>query len=115
MARPKLNAEEKKTDRVTIRFRKQELKELLEQADISGLNVAELIRRRSLNKRITAAIDLKMLAELRRLGGLLKHFFNETGGLHSNKTANILDELHAAAIRVGRMEGERSDRKDYSA
>jgi hypothetical protein len=102
MTRPRLNDDEKKVERLTLRFRPGELRELLEQADISGLSVSELIRRRALKMRIMPATDLRMLSELRRIGGLVKHLFNETNGLYQQKTSALLDELHAAAVRVGR-------------
>jgi hypothetical protein len=102
MARPRLNDTEKKGERLTVRFRPGELKELSEQADMSGLSIAEFIRRRALMIRVVSVTDLKMLSELRRIGGLLKHLFNESNGLYSRKTAELLSELHAAAVRVGR-------------
>jgi hypothetical protein len=50
-----------------------------------------------------------MLSELRRMGGLLKHLHNESNGLYSRETAGLLNELRAAAVRVGRgKEGERA-------
>ena len=103
MARPKLNDSDKKAERLTVRFRPSELEELSKQAEVSGLSVSELVRRKALDKRVTAVTDLKILSELRRIGGLLKHFFNETNGLYRNKTSALLDELHAAAVRVGRI------------
>jgi len=106
MARPKLSDTEKKAARLTVRFCSDELSELLNQADVSGLSVSELIRRKALEKRITAVTDLKMLSELRRIGGLLKHFFNETNGLYRQKTSALLDELHETAIRIGRSREE---------
>ena len=48
---------------------------------------------------------MKMISELRRIGGLVKLSFGETGGIYSGKTAAILDELRSAIIRVGRKEG----------
>ena len=107
MARPKLNEAEKKSERLTVRFCSGEVEELSSQAEMSGLSVSELIRRRALEKRIAAVTDLKMLSELRRIGGLIKHLFNETNGLYQKKTSALLNELHAAAVRVGRRrEGE---------
>jgi hypothetical protein len=106
MARPKLSVPEKKAQRLTVRFRPGELKELSEQADMSGLSISELLRRRALGMRVTAVTDLKMLSELRRIGGLIKHLFNETNGLYRQKTGELLNELHAAAVRVGRRRGE---------
>ena len=109
MARPRLNETEKKDERLTVRFCSSEVIELSNQAEVSGLSVSELIRRRALEKRITAVTDLKMLSELRRLGGLIKHLFNETNGLYRQKTSVLLDELHAAVVRIGRKRKEESD------
>ncbi|MDR0411547.1 MAG: MobB mobilization protein [Treponema sp.] len=102
MARPRLSDTEKKGERLTVRFRPGELNELSEQADMSGLSVSELIRRRAMQMRVVSVTDLKMLSELRRIGGLMKHLFNETNGLYRQKTAELLSELHAAVVRVGR-------------
>ena len=109
MARPKLNGTEKKADRLTVRFRSGELEELSNQAENAGLSVSELVRRKALGKQIAPVTDLKMLSELRRLGGLIKHLFNETNGLYRQKTSVLLDELHAAVIRIGRKRKEESD------
>jgi hypothetical protein len=106
MARPKLDDLDKKAERLTVRFCPGELEELSNQAEISGLSVSELVRRRALEKRVAAVTDLKMLSELRRIGGLVKHFFNETNGLYRQKTFALLDELHTAAVRIGRRREE---------
>jgi hypothetical protein len=107
MARPRLNDSEKKEGRLTVRFRSDELEKLSSQAEISALSLSELIRRRALGRHIASVTDLKMLSELRRIGGLIKHLFNETNGLYRKKTSALLDELHAAAIRVGQRREER--------
>ena len=104
MARPRLNDMEKKGERLTVRFRPGELNELSEQADMCGLNVSELVRRRAMNIHVVSAVDMKMLSELRRLGGLVKFVHNETNGLYRQKTAELLDELHAAAVRIGQKQ-----------
>ena len=106
MARPKLNDTEKKNERLTVRFRPDELRELSNQAEISGLSVSELVRRMALKKRVVPITDLKMLSELRRIGGLIKHLFNESNGLYQKKTFTLLNELHAAAIRIGQKREE---------
>ena len=106
MARPMLNDEDKRIERLTVRFRCGELKELSNQAEISGLSVSELVRQRALGIHVASVTDLKMLSELRRIGGLVKHFFNETNGLYRQKTSALLDELHAAAVRIGRRREE---------
>ena len=106
MARPKLNDTEKKNERLTVRFRPDELRELSSQAEISGLSVSELVRRMALKKRVVPITDLKMLSELRRIGGLIKHLFNESNGLYQKKAFTLLNELHAAAIRIGQKREE---------
>ena len=107
MARPKLSDAEKKGERLTVRFRPGELNELSEQADMCGLNVSELVRRRAMNIHVVSAVDMKMLSELRRIGGLVKFTHNETNGLYRQKTAELLDELRAAVVRIGqKREGD---------
>ena len=61
--------------RFTIRLTPQEKMRLDEQADIAGLSVSEYMRRRFFGGTIAAYTDLSAVAELRRIGGLLKHNF----------------------------------------
>ncbi|MDR0615218.1 MAG: MobB mobilization protein [Synergistaceae bacterium] len=107
MPRPRLNEDQRKEKRLTVRFRPEEMAELTGQADVCGLSVSELVRRRSLNKRVVPAADLKIMSELRRIGGLLKLSFKETNGVYGDTTAAILNELRNAIIRIGRKEDDR--------
>ncbi|MDR1137925.1 MAG: hypothetical protein LBK91_06340, partial [Synergistaceae bacterium] len=91
MPRPRLKDSDKKMSRLTVRFRPEEITELSGQADVCGLSVSELVRRRSLHRRVVPAADLKMISELRRIGGLIKLSFTETGGVYSGKTATMMD------------------------
>jgi hypothetical protein len=93
---------EKKGERLTVRFRPGELNELSEQADMCGLSLSELVHRKAMQIRIVSVTDLKVLSELRRIGGLVKLVHNETNGLYRQKTAELLDELRAAVVRIGR-------------
>lgn len=104
MGRPKLNDTEKKERRLTVRFRPDEMTWLAGQAETCGLSLSELLHRRALQRKVIPVTDLKTISELRRVGGLIKHLFNETGGLYRRQTSLLLDELHAAIIRVGRRE-----------
>jgi hypothetical protein len=109
MPRPRLTEAEKKEKRLTVRFKPEEMNELSGQADICGLSVSELVRRRSLHRRVAPASDLKTISELRRMGGLLKLSFKETNGVYVDTTAAILGELREAIIRIGRKEDSSSD------
>ena len=104
MPRPRLNEAQRKEKRLTVRFRPEEMTELSGQADMCGLSVSELVRRRSLNKRIVPMTDLKILSELRRIGGLLKFSFTETNGIYRGKTNEVLEELRDAIVRIGRKD-----------
>ena len=104
MVRPKLDANQKKDKRLTVRFRFGEMVDLASQADLCGLGLSELVRRRALHRRIVSKADLKTISELRRLGGLLKQLFTETNGLYGNKTGPLLDEIRGAIVRIGREE-----------
>ena len=62
---------------VTIRVTEREKTRLTEQAEIAGLSLSEYMRRRFFGGRpLTAYTDLSTVAELRRIGGLLKHNFD---------------------------------------
>ena len=104
--RPKIIDAERKTLRYTIRLKPDESTELEHQAEMAGLSASEFVSRCVFNGRnsIIAKTDIKMISELRRIGGLLKHFFLETGGAHADKTAILLDDLRAAILRVGSSE-----------
>jgi hypothetical protein len=53
---------------------------------------------------------LAVLAELRRLGGLLKHVHLETRGTYSELTANAIRALEAYARELERSHNERNER-----
>ena len=80
--------------RIDIRVTREERLEIQEQAEASGLSVSEYVRRRTLGRRVDSVMDIKMLSELRRQGGLLKKIFNESNGMYSEKTAVVLDKIN---------------------
>jgi hypothetical protein len=92
---------------VTIRLSEEERQEMREQAEVSHLTVSEYIRRRILGKRIVSQADLAVLAELRRLGGLLKHVHLETRGTYSELTANAIRALEAYTKALQRSHTEK--------
>jgi hypothetical protein len=87
----------------------EERLEIAAQAEISHLTVSEYVRRRVLGKRIIPKTDLAVLAELRRLGGLLKHVHLETRGTYSELTANAIRAIESYARRLERSHNERRE------
>ena len=72
----------------------------------SALSLSEYVRRRVFGRRITSKVDLRVLAELRRLGGLMKHVHNETGGIYSEDTRDAIQALTACARGIERKLSE---------
>jgi hypothetical protein len=63
---------ERATKRFEMRMTDEEYEQLLNDAELASLTLSELVRRRSLGRRIHAATDMIAIRELRRLGGLQK-------------------------------------------
>lgn len=78
---------------ISVRLTDAEKERLREDADLAGLSVSELVRRRYFGRKITAHVDLATIRELRRIGGLLKHINNSTDGKYSNELIEALNTL----------------------
>lgn len=87
---------------INVRLTATEKAKLKEDADLSGLSLSELVRRRYFGKPILANADAVMLKELRRLGGLLKHVHNDSQGVYSKETAGALMALKAYLEQLSR-------------
>ena len=59
---------------VTFRLTEADRKDLVAQASAAGLSLSEYVRRRALGHPVLARADAAMIRELRRQGGLIKHF-----------------------------------------
>ena len=78
---------------VNVRLTTAEKERLREDAVLAAISMSELVRRQYFNMPISARADENMLRELRRLGGLLKHVHNESGGQYSSHTSDALIEI----------------------
>jgi hypothetical protein len=94
--------------RLGLRVSEEEQLEISTQAEVCRLTVSEYIRRKVLGKRVVAQADLAVLAELRRLGGLLKHIHLETRGTYSELTVDTIRALEAYARKLERSHKERN-------
>ena len=96
---------------VTIRVTESEKKRLLMQAEIAGLSLSDYMRRRFFGGRpLVAHTDLIAVAELRRVGGLLKHNFEAMRQAHVpaelfREQENALRLLTAAIEKLSRGGG----------
>lgn len=72
-----------------------------ERARDCGMSVGQFVLAAALGRRTRTKIEAHILNELRRLGGLQKHLFNDGGGMLSKEYAAILVELREAIARIG--------------
>ncbi|WP_232484080.1 plasmid mobilization protein [Burkholderia gladioli] len=71
------------TEKIAVRLTPDEKARLRDDAELAGVSVSELVRRRYFGRPIVANTDMVMVRELRRIGGLLKHIHNTTDGVYS--------------------------------
>ena len=93
--------------RRTLRISTEENERLARLADTAGISVSEYIRRLCFGGRpITSRTDCQTIRELRRLGGLLKHNFEdvrESGGRQTlQKMETALEAVRQAIERLSR-------------
>lgn len=81
------------TERVTLRLAAEEKDRLKSDADLAGLSVSEIVRRHYFGRPIIANADLVMVREMRRMGGLMKHLHNESGGAYSEQTSEAISAI----------------------
>jgi len=88
--------------RANLRLTSVELAQLREDADMAGLGVSELVRRRYFGRPIIANVDEVMIRELRRIGGLLKHVHNTSGGVYDDAVRSTLKEIKVCIERIAK-------------
>lgn len=86
---------------VHVRLLPSEKARLREDADLASLSVSALVRRRYFGRPIVAHGDAVILKELRRQGALLKHVHNQSKGIYSKETADVLRAMKQFIERLG--------------
>lgn len=85
---------------INVRVTAAERERLRDDAGLAGLSVSDLVRRRCTGRTVTASVDLAVLRELRRLGGLLKHVHVMSDGAYSEETAAAMAALREYIERL---------------
>jgi len=85
---------------VTFRVSEKDRKDLAEQASAAGLSVSEYIRRRALGHPVMARADAAIIRELRRQGGLIKHYAL-SGSLASKEAVETFRSLKKLMEDIG--------------
>lgn len=71
------NNKNQRTKLVKCRCTDSEYEAINNKAFAAGLTTSEYLRRTALNRRIMVRTDIRMMNELKRLGGLQKHIFTQ--------------------------------------
>ena len=87
---------------VNVRLTSEEKERLRDDADMASLSMSALIRARYFGRPVVAHADQVMIKELRRLGGLLKHVHNESGGAYAAETSAALFLISEAIRKVSK-------------
>ncbi len=82
---------------INARLTQKEYEALSADVDCAALSLSEYIRRRIFGRRISSKSDLRVLAELRRLGGLLKRVHIESRGAYKRETAAAIKAIKSYA------------------
>jgi hypothetical protein len=91
---------------INVRLTSSEKAKLKEDADLAAISMSALVRRRYFGRPIITNANAVMIKELRRLGGLLKHIHNQSGGTYSQQTATTLARVTAY---IERLSGDRQE------
>jgi len=82
-----------------VRFTPEQFELVREKAGDCKLSIAEFIRRCSTGRQTRSKIDSKIINELRRLGGLQKHLYYESGAT-SEEYTTVLAQIVDAISRI---------------
>ena len=102
MKHSKSRKHNKKSAQIAVRFTEEDYETITEQARAATIPLADYARRCILARRIVAKVDVAVLAELRRLGGLLKHVHVTSQGAYSEKTRDAITALESYARNLER-------------
>ena len=101
------NLNDKRSESVTLRLTKEERERLADDADLAGLSISEIIRRRFFFRPIVAKVDIAAIRELRRQGGLLKHLQSQGGcGRNQEAIQSTLAEIRKAIEKMARHDNQ---------
>jgi len=87
---------------VRVRMTPEDEAAIREKAEAAGVTMSAFLRAAALGRKAPSRIDLQIVNELRRLGGLQKHLFTQSGGQGGAEHGALLDEIRDAIRRIGR-------------
>lgn len=103
-----IKGDEALSAKIAVRLSDAEKDQLRADADLAGLSVSELVRRRYFGRPIIAETDMAAIRELtrvaaqqRQLGGLLKQLNAQSDAMYSRQVSDALEALTALTRSIG--------------
>lgn len=102
MANRRIDNKQNHEARVAVRLPQEAYARLKKEAEIHGLTFSKIARARLAGTKIQSKVDALAIAELRRQGGLLKHFMMECGdGIADRQLVNnLLEDISQTIKRI---------------
>jgi hypothetical protein len=114
--RPRIKDEYKRKYRFTINFDESEWRLINDNADSSGVKLSIYLRRLCTktyaSRPKVSTIDAKLISQFHSAIGMLKHFYNESGGFMANDTATAILNIREIIKLI--KDGAYHDRESYS-
>ncbi len=107
-----------KGERIAIRCTENERMMIEAKAAQAGLSLSEYLRRAALGRRITVKTDVRLIGELRRLGGMLKHLYpKKANWTVQEKRAywTLYTQIQDVVSQIQEERNESSGRPDLSS
>ncbi|MCS2164471.1 plasmid mobilization protein MobA [Scandinavium manionii] len=83
---------------IQLRCTEDEAETIKKKAAAAGLTTSELLRRSALNRRIMVRTDIRMMNELKRLGGLQKHLFMQMQATMTTELSRQYSEVLSGIV-----------------
>ena len=90
------------TARIPVRCTIEQKDIIRSKAELCGLSMSEYMRRLAIADQIESKADLVAMAELQKMGGLLKHFYNVSGGMHKKETLDAVIKINTILAKMAR-------------
>ncbi|MFX2611013.1 plasmid mobilization protein MobA [Enterobacter mori] len=83
---------------IQLRCTEAEAETIKKKAASAGLTTSELLRRSALNRRIMVRTDIRMMNELKRLGGLQKYLFTQMQATMTTELSRQYSEVLSGIV-----------------
>lgn len=96
-----MSKSEKRQKNTLIQFRctEAEAETIKNKSIVAGLTTSDYLRRTGLNRRIQVRTDIRMMNEIKRLGGLQKHLYTQ---MQEGMTTELSRQFSEVLIEIAR-------------